>query len=274
MFITKKARIKVIIRFVISAFMCIANTALAIFLCLTGNDEPLSVIIALAVSFFIISIGTFPLGYYSEGVSELYNIGRKTVYCELRPGEFISQYISRRNSPDNVISKPNFMVLSMALVAYDVMDDMEGAFLNTLDEMDSVANVRQKDIAKLLRADYLYEKGEIKEAERIFNDVRSRKLGLIARDTADRILKGERAMAYGDYATAEDYYRKELSRTFPALTTLEHLIFKFKFGLICSKTGRREEAEELFGFCSKFGGATSIRRKAEKLLNEMNSDKM
>ena len=92
------------------------------------------------------------------------NSGNKLVYQELCPAEFIRLYEEKRDSSENVISKPAFEVLSLVVTAYDVLGDTEHE-LETIDEMFSIASEKKKPLVNLLKAAVLFNIGKIEEAE-------------------------------------------------------------------------------------------------------------
>jgi len=202
---------------------------------------------------------------YGEGKAKLIASANVLVAPKLFPGHCIHLYEEKRNDPDNVIAKPDFEVLLMLVAAYDTMGDASNA-LAAVEQMVSIAPERKKAYSMLLKASLLYANGRIAEADQLYAEALQQKMDMAARATADLVLKSDKAMAIGDYATAEAFFRQLLERRFPKNPPLSVLTAKFALGKICAATGRADEAGPYFTYCVRNGGQTSMQREAEQLL--------
>lgn len=205
-------------------------------------------------------------GKYAEGKGKLINSGNKLVHMELRPAEFIRLYEEKRDSPDNVISSPDFDVLSLVVTAYDALGDSESA-LTTLDQIISIAPDKKRPLAKIIRASILYSVGRIEEAEQLYREVQNEEMDYMAKAVLDVMLKCDRAMALGDYTTAEAYNKQLLARTFPKNTPLTVLYAHFALAKIYCATERLEQAKVHLNYCVENGGETAIKSDAVDMLN-------
>lgn len=207
-----------------------------------------------------------PVSRYTDGKGNLITSANKLVYRQLRPAEFIRLYIQKRDCPDNVVIKPDFDLLLMLSVAYDSLGDREHA-LEALDQMIFIAPEKKKPYARLLKASLLYAEDRVEEAEQLYREAQKGKMGIMAKSTAELLLKTDRAMALGDYAPAEVFYKQMLAQSFPKHPPLSVLIAHFTLGKICSLTDRPGEAREHLTYCLENGGETAIKAKAADLLN-------
>ena len=265
MFLTRKAQNAI-------NWLTVAYCVLgALFLMLAGlsswDDDSWALV---RVGIFAIAFGVIlrPVMRYSLGTNKLLLSANKLVYKQLRPAEFIRLYTQKRDCPDNVVAKPDFSVLNLLTVAYDVLDDSEHA-LQTLEQMLSIAPEKKKAHAMLLKASLLYDQGRLEEAERLYREVRNRKTDALTKATADVVLKTDRAMAMGDYATAEDYFRQMLAQAFPKHPPLSLLTAYYHLGKLCALTNRPEEAKEHLTYCIENGGETAMKTKAAALLSAL-----
>lgn len=229
------------------------------------------------ISWFLVAFGIVCLllgvvfravGRYAEGKGILLNSGNKLVLQQLRPAEFIRLYEEKRDSSENVIAKPDFDVLRLVATAYDALGDTEHE-LETLDEMLSIASEKKKSSAVLLKAAVLFSIGKIEEADRLFSQVQNTKMDLVTKMMSDMILKSDRAMAIGDYATAEIYFKQMLAKTFPKNTSLSLLYDHFGLAKIYKRTERFDEAKFHCNYCVENGGETSIQAEAVNMLNDL-----
>ena len=264
MFLTRKARNSI-------NWLTIAYCVLGVLLLLlAGFDALLG-----AVSWELVCIGILAIAFgfllrpimrYSLGTNKLLMRANKLVYHQLRPGEFIRLYIQKRDCPDNVVAKPDFNVLNQLAVAYDALDDTAHV-QETLDQMLSIAPEKKKAYAMLLKAGMLYGKGQKEEAEQLYREAQNGKLDFMTKATADVVLKTDRAMALGDYATAEAYFKQMLAQSFPKHPPLSVLIAHYNLGKIYALTNHPEKAKEHVNYCLENGGETAIKAKTAEILD-------
>ena len=62
---------------------------------------------------------------------------------ELRPSEFIKEYLRQRNSTELIVNKPSIEVLQLVAIAYDSLNDRENC-LATVEELVAVASEKKK----------------------------------------------------------------------------------------------------------------------------------
>lgn len=226
-------------------------------------------LIILGIVSLILGIIFRTIGKYAEGKGKLINSGNKLIFHELRPAEFIRLYEEKRDCPDNVLSKPDFDVLQLLTTAYDALGDTDHE-LETLDQMLSVGCEKQKATAHLLKSAVLFSMGKVEEADLLYSEVQNGKMSLLAKTTADIIMRSDRAMALGDFTTAETYYKQMLTKTFPKSTPLSILYAHFHLAKIYSQTKRIEEAKIHCRYCVENGGETGIQSEAAAMLNTLN----
>ena len=266
MFLTKKGLLK-------SLIMAICYFALGSFCISSGlvffwleSDSKL---------FFI--LGTFCyvacpvvalLGFYAESKGKVIGSGNKLVRNELQPHEFIKEYQRLKNSTDLVVNKPSIEILQLVAIAYDSLDDRENC-LSAVEEMISVASVKKKTFAKLIKCSFLFSYDMIDEAEAIFTETRTSKQNFICQALSDAIFKSDRAMAMGDYKTVEAHNLKMLSQTFPKLDNLSRLIIHYKLGEVYEKLQSYEKAIPYYKYCIDNGGETAIKKSAKTALQRI-----
>ncbi|MBR5773899.1 MAG: hypothetical protein IKY44_03505 [Clostridia bacterium] len=270
MFLTKKAlrKIKRLVGFYIGiGIFCIVIAVL--FACLkidSGIDKSMVLIGAFALLFGVLFR---KIGRYAEGKAKLINHANKLVHNELRPAEFIRLYEQARDCPDNVVSEPDFDVLRLLVLAYDALGETEQV-LDTLEQILAIAPAGMRPMAIILKASVLYEMGSTEEAEALYAEVVNMELNFVTRPVMEALVKLDRAMALGDFVTAEAYCRQSLQRkSFPKNTPLSILYTNFNLAKICLKTNRPEEAREYLQYCIENGGETAIKSKAADRLREI-----
>ncbi len=263
MFLTKKGFLKALI---MSIYCFALGTGCIVFsFILTTTDSPDNTLLLLSILSYFLCFFTYFWGRYSEGKSKLIILGTRLVRNELRPIEFIKHYESLKTSKDLVVNKPSIEVLQLVAIAYDLLDDREKV-LATADEMISLADDKKKVRGMLIKSSYLYIYDRIDEAEILFNEARSRKLDIVSNSLIDSILKSDRAIAMGDYKTAEAYALMLLDRSFPKLDNLGKLVVHYELGKIYEILQDNEKAFSHYRYCMDFGGDTAIMRRAiEKL---------
>lgn len=266
MFLTRKALQKIRLLtgayYILGALCLIVSSAFA-FLCIESKF-----LVILGIVSLLLGVLSRTIGRYSEGKGKLINSGNKLVFQQLCPAEFIHLYEEKRNSSENVISKPDFDVLQLVATAYDALGDTEHE-LETLEEMLSIASEKKKSLVNLLKAAALFGIGKIEEADRLFCQMQNEKMDLITKATFDMILKSDRAMALGDYSIAEIYNKQMLIKTFPKNTPLALLYIHFSLAKIYYITERFSEAKPHCKYCVENGGETAIKLEAANMLNDL-----
>ncbi|MBR2033899.1 MAG: tetratricopeptide repeat protein [Clostridia bacterium] len=266
MLLTKKGFWKIVIMtlcyFAIGSFSIAAGALLTI---LDADANFLFVLGAFCYAFCPIVIAW---GRYAEGKGKLINLGNKLVRNELKPYEFIKEYQRLRNSTELVVNKPSIKILQLVAIAYDSLDDRNNC-LCAIEEMISIANEKKKMFAKLIKCSFLFSYEMIDQAEAIFTEARASKQNFICQAFTDAIFKSNRAMAMGDYKTAEAYNLKMLSQIFPKLDNLSKLTLYYKLGEVYEKLQNYEKAIPYYKYCIDNGGATAIKESARCALQRM-----
>lgn len=271
MFLTKKSlkKIKCVVGVYIGTgvFCLVATILFAYFELDTESDKFIVILGALSL---LLALLYRKMGRYAEGKGKLITQGNKLVCYELRPEEFIRLYEQARYCPDNVVSQPDFDVLRMVEVAYETMGENE-RMLETLDQLLAIATVRTKPLAIALKSGTLYELGQTEEAEELYAQVVNMEPNFATRPAMEVLVKLSRAMAYGDYTTAEAYCRQRLqNKSFPKSTPLMTLSITFSLARICCNTNRPDEARQHLQYCIENGGETIYKLNAEELIKEYN----
>ena len=262
---TKKGLWKVIIMvgcYFILGSICVALGILCLFLQLDSRSLLVGLICYLCCPLI------FFWGRYGEGKAKLIRLASKLLRVELRPAEFIARYEALRNNTELVICKPSLDVLQLVLAAHDSLDNREAA-LATVDEMIAVAGEKKKAFAKLLKADLLYSHGRVEEAEALFTEARAGKLDMMSQGLADAIMKSDRALALGDYKTAELYNLQMLSRTFPKPDNLNKVVLHIQLGKVYEKLQDTEKAVNHYRYCAEHGGETAMKAEAKAALERL-----
>ena len=263
MFLTKKALVKIwvmALKYVILGVLCflmpLVHTAL----------RPYSVEwVVFGIIVLLLALLFYKWGRFSEGKGKLLNKGRKLIFFEMRPAEFIRLYEEARDCPSNVVSEPDFDVLTMLGAAYDALDDEERE-LEILEQMSRI-DFKNKEIrVKILKASVLFDKGRKEEAEEIYVEVLRGKKDAFTTAQLDAVTKCDRALAMGDYAVAEEYCKEQLIRPFPKPTPYEDLIHHFKLAEIYCKTDRCDEAKQHLNYCIENGKELPLVDKARAML--------
>jgi lipopolysaccharide biosynthesis regulator YciM len=203
-------------------------------------------------------------GLYAEGKSKLIAIGRRWIFNELRPREYIKEYERLASTSDLVINKPSFEALQLLLVAYDSLNERERA-LAVADELILVASEKKKALARLFKVSLLFAYGMAEEGEELFLSVQSEKLDLVARGFVDNLYKSDRAIAMGDFRVAEMHNLSTLERA-SSQTPLVVLLAHFSLGEIYVKLGEAEKALVHLEYCTKNCGETAIGETAREIL--------
>ena len=263
MFLTRKALKK--IRLLIGTYFALGALSFVIAVIFKLFSIENKFIIILGFVCFLLGVFFGKIGRYSEGKGKLINIGNKLVNHQLRPAEFIHLYEEKRDSSENVVSKPDFDVLILVVTAYDDLGDTERE-LETLEKMLSIASEKKKPFVNLLKSSVLFSIGKIEEAEQLFGEVQNRKMDPITKMMSDIILKSDRAMALGDYKIAEIHSKQQLAQTFPKNTPLSLLDIHFRLAKIYYKTGRLDEAKNHYNYCVENGGETAIKSEAANMI--------
>lgn len=266
MFISRKARRKILlltVSYILLGVICYVASVLLV--PVVDGFDPLRLLggICLFLGFF-----SGLCGRYTEGMGNLINRGNRLIFQELRPAEFIRLYEQRRDDPSNVIAKPDPTVLQFLATAYDSLGDSDNA-LRALEQMRTAAPPRKNAYIQLLQASLLFSVGHTEEATALYDSALETKLDWMGQALADTVMKGDRALALGDYSTAEAYFRQALVRQFPKNTPLGILIARFALAKICLATGRCEEAREHLRYCTANGGETNIPAQALAMLEKL-----
>ncbi len=266
MFLTKKGLWKVLtigIAYFLLGSFCVA--AGAVFAFFGAGSKLLFVLGTVCVVMCPLCIAW---GLYAEGKGKLINLGNKLVRNELKPAVFIREYEQLRNTAGLVLSKPSIEVLRLAATAYDALDDRENC-LSAVEEMIYAASEKKKMFAKLIKSSFLFSYGMVEEAEALFAEARTAKQDVSCRVLADAILMSDRAMAMGEYQTAEGYHLKMLTQTFPKLDPLSKLVIHFALGEVYERTQDREKAIFHYTYCVDHGGETAIKESARSALERV-----
>ena len=207
-------------------------------------------------------------GRYAEGKGKLINLGRKLVRLELNPAEFIKRYEALKNSADLVLYEPCLEVLQFVAAAYDLLGNREAA-LSTVEEMVAASSKKRKTFAKLFKASVLFDYGMTDEAEALFSEARGEKQDLACQALTDAILKGDRAMAMGDYQTVVFHKLKLLEQSFPKLDPLGKLVVHHGLAKAYEKLGDTEKARLHYRYCVENGGDTDVRISAQAAIERL-----
>ncbi len=265
MFLTKKSFKKTLILTI--AYFLLGNICVIFSLLFYAMGAPAEPLFVLGIIVYILCGLVFWAGRFAEGKGKLINLGNKLVRKELRPAEFIDHYIALKNAPDLVVKKPDVDVLALVAVAYDCMNDQENV-LATVEEMVAVAPEKKKAYANLWKVSYMFSYGKKDEAEKLFIETQKMKLNMMSKVLADGIMKGDRAMAMGDYQMVEINNLQLLERGFPKLDPLGKLIAHYILGEVYEKMQDPEKAVFYYQYCAAHGGETAIKNSAiERLQN-------
>ena len=205
---------------------------------------------------------------YREGKAKLIRKGYDLIHRKLKPAEFIRYYQDLRYNCDLVIDRADMEVLNVLVLAYDLLDRREEA-LATADEAIAVAPEKKKKAAKLLKVSLLFCYGMTEEAEAQFSVLREGKLDLVCTGIVDMIMKSDRAIAMGDYKTAECYYQNQLSNAFPKPTNAVKHVDHYWLGVVYEKMQEPEKAVPHYRYCLEHGGETAIKVAAATALDRL-----
>lgn len=265
MFLTKKGLRKILIMAVCYFVLGSACILSAIAFADIGVDAEMLVLGAIV---YVLDIILVFWGRYAEGKGKLINLGNKLVRKELRPAEFIREYDFLRNSDDLVIKKPSPEVLLFLAVAYDSLDDRENC-LAAVDEMIAVASEKKRTWALLMKASVLFSYDKKEEAEQLFIEAQRFRLDLMSKTLRDNIMKSDRAMAMGDYKTAEAYNLELLERSFPKVDNLTKLIAHYTLGKVYENLHDDEKAVSYYSYCAELGGETAIKASSKAAIERL-----
>ncbi len=196
-----------------------------------------------------------------EGKINLINLGRELVREDLSPAIFLREYYALRKSPDLVVCQPSVEVLEFVAVAHECLNEREKV-LETVEEMLSVAPQKKRSLVKLVKCSFLFSYGRTEEAEALFFEAQREKPNAVCRLMIDNIWKSDRAIAMGDYKTAEQHLLGQLSKAFPELDNLGKLVTHFSLGVVYEKLAENEKAAEHYRYCAENGGETAIKESA------------
>lgn len=266
MFLSKKSFIKILILTI--GYFLLGSICIILSFLFYAMGVPAESLFALGIIIYILCVLMFFCGRYAEGKGKLINLGNKLVRKELRPAEFIDRYLSFKNASDLVIQKPDVDVLALVATAYDCLHDQENA-LATVDEMVAVASEKKRAYANLLKASFLFAYGKKDEAEKLFNETQKMKLNMMSKALADVVMKGDRAMAMGDYKTVEIYHLQLLEQRFPKHDPLAKLIIHHVLAEVYEKMRDHEKAVYYYQYCATHGGETAMKNSAIERLHSL-----
>ncbi len=226
---------------------------------------PGNFLLIIGIVLYVLCIPMVLWGRFAEGKGIVIGLGNKLVRQELKPAEFLREYEKVKNASDLVVNKPSVELLQPVMIAYDILGDRENA-LATANQMIALSQGTKKTLATLFKTSLLFSYGQTEEAEALFAEAQKQKLNFMCNVLVDAIMRGDRAMAIGDYATAETHLVKLLETTRPKPDALTKLLAHYQLGEVYEKTGNHEKAMEHFGYCAECGGETAVRTSAiEKL---------
>lgn len=265
-FLTKKAFWKILIMaigyFVVGSF-CVAAGAVLAFL---GAGSKLLFVLG-GICYALCPLFAV-MGLYAEGKGKLIALGNKLVRNELKPAAFIREYEQLRHTAGLVWNKPSIEVLQLVSVAYDSLHDRENC-LSVMDERIAATSEKKKIYAKLIKSSILFSYGRVEEAEALFAEACTAKQDFMCRALVDSILKGDRAVAMGEYKTAEMHCLNLLARTTPKLDNLGRLVIHFQLGEVYEKLQSNEQAIPYYQYCVDHGGETAIKEAARSALERV-----
>lgn len=266
MFLTKKGLKKILIMAV--SYLVLGSSCITIAILFTNMGIDATFLLILGAIVYALNVIIIFYGRYAEGKGKLINLGNKLVRNELKPAEFIREYTALKNSNDLVINKPSVEVLQLVAIAYASLDDRENC-LKTVEEMITVAGEKERARVNLIKVSFLFSYDIKDEAENIFNETQKLKLNFMCKALIDAILKSDRAMAMGDYKTAELYNLKMLNQTFPKLDNLGKLAAHYNLGKVYEKLQDNEKAVSYYKYCENYGGETAISLSAKSAIERI-----
>lgn len=244
-------------------YMAIGMVSLAFFFLFLPYSEIPLLIIGLLMP--LLSIAVYKWGRFALGKGRLLSKGNKLLNHQLRSAECLRLYEKVRDNPDNVVAEPDVDVLNLVAVAYVSLQQIDNA-LDVLDLMMTVAPEKKRPLIKILRASLLYTNGDLNEAEVLYTELANSRLDAMAAFVFNALKDGDRALATGDFVTAEGYFNRLITQQFPKPTPLMLVESHFDLATLYMKTDRMAEAKPHLAYCAKNGGETAFRTEAEKLL--------
>ncbi len=264
MFLTKNSLWKIVIMAIAYFVIGTIGVTLGILFMVYGYDW---LILYLGIAMLCLCPLIVLWGLYAEGKGKLINLGRKLIFNDLRPRDFIREYDRLRSTGDLVINKPSFEILQFLIVAYDSLNERERA-LAVADELILMASEKKKALAKLYKVSLLFAYGMVEEGEELFVSVQREKLDFVAKGFVNNLYKSDRAIAIGDYKTAEMHNLSTLESA-SSQTPLVVLIAHFSLGEIYVKLGDAEKAVVHLEYCTKNCGETAIGKSASEALEKI-----
>ena len=266
MFLTKKARRKLMFFAVVFFLLGTYSIGLGYFSAAIGLDTGFLIVPGIAM--YCVGIISTVAGYYREAKKALLLEGISLVRDKLKPAEFIDKYLTRRYYEPLVVNKPGFELLYTAVVAFDTLNDRENS-LKAVDELITVAPPKKKTLALLAKASLLYSYNQTAAAERIYNECLATKLNTACREFADAVGKNDRAKALGDYRTVEAYNLNLLDRTVPKQDNLSKLVIHHTLGEVYELMGEKKNALEHYRYCVDNCGETAMRITAAEAIQRL-----
>lgn len=263
MFLTKKGLWKIVIMTL--CYFVIGSVSIGAGVIFTFLGISSDILFVLGLICYVFCPIVIACGRYAEGKGKLINLGNKLVRKELKPNEFLKEYHKKRNSPDLVVNKPSPDVLQLVALAYDTLDDKDNC-LAVIDKMISISKKKDIMFAKLIKCSFMFSYNMIDEAEAIFSKARSSKQNIMCQALTEAIFKSDRAIAIGDYETAEVYALKSLSQKFPKLDNLSKLVLNYKLASVYEKLEDFEKAVQYYKYCVENGGETALKETARSAL--------
>ncbi len=269
MLLTKAGLRKIVM--IAAIYFLIGSFSLAVGLGLRNTGVNTAPLIRIGVIAYAVGILGVFWGRYAEGKGKLLARGNRLIFRELNPAEFIREYDALREAPGLVVCRPGQELLQLLAVAYGALND-HAAALAAADAQLAAATGKWVTRAKIGKASLLYSYDRTEEAEAIFTEIGRQKLGAVDTLLYDALLKSDRAVARGDYRTAEAYCLKKLENGFPKPNPLQTLYLHGKLALLYERLGEREQALEHYRYCAENGGGTALRRKAAEELRRLQGE--
>ncbi len=266
MLLTKKGILKIALMVV--CYVLLGTVCVILSLVFKHMGFPGEFLLIIGIVLYVLCVLMVLWGRFAEGKGILIGLGNKLVREELKPAEFLREYEKVKNADDLVINKPSVEVLQPVMIAYDILDDRENA-LATANEMIAGSQGAKKTLATLFKTSLLFSYGQTEEAEALFVEAQKQKLNYMCNVLVDGIFKSDRAIAVGDYSTAETYLLKLLAPTRPKPDNLTKVLAHYQLGEVYEKLEQPDKALAHYRYCAEFGGETAIKKSAVEKLQQM-----
>ncbi len=266
MLLTKKGILKIVLMAV--CYVLLGSLCVVLSLVFKHVGFPVDFLLITGIVLYVLCVPMVLWGRFAEGKGIVIGLGNKLVRQELKPAEFLREYEKVKNASDLVINKPSIELLQPVMIAYDILGDRENA-LATANEMIAVSQGAKKTLATLFKTSLLFSYGQTEEAEALFVEAQKQKLNFMCNVLVDAIMKGDRAMAIGDYSTAETHLLKLLENVRPKPDNLTKLLAHYQLGEAYEKLEVTDKAIVHYRYCADFGGETAIKNSAIEKLQQM-----